>query len=134
MDIKGSIWENLLSSRNILLNSQMNEHVLPCLHYVLNNLSFVPVDSTQSIFKFCITEVIEQIHYSEFLSAGMILNLIHNLPLDQKDEEEWDVDYFLSIELAGFLEQFELIRKSGKIVLFVCRQLNFCYLEDKNIT
>lgn len=60
----------------------------------------------------------------------MILSLIHNLPLDKEKAELWDIDYFLSIELSSFLENFEEIKSSRKIVLFICRKLYSEYVKD----
>lgn len=61
----------------------------------------------------------------------MILNLIHNLPLDEESEKRWDIDYFLSMELVTFLEHFENIKSSRLIVLYVCHQLSLKYLIHK---
>lgn len=125
MDSKiNPIWEDIIGSRNVLLNRKINEYVAPSLHNVIDNLSSIPVESTRRIFDFCLKEVLLQIESSDFYSAGMILNLIHNLPLDKEKEESWDVDYFLSMELINFLENFELIRSARKIVFFVCGELS----------
>ncbi|MDR0236394.1 hypothetical protein [Acinetobacter sp.] len=125
MDSKiNPIWEDIIGSRNVLLNRKINEYVAPSLHNVIDNLSSIPVESTRRIFDFCLKEVLLQIESSDLYSAGMILNLIHNLPLDKEKEESWDVDYFLSMELTTFLENFELIRSARKIVFFVCGELS----------
>lgn len=125
MDSKiNPIWEDIIGSRNVLLNRKINEYVATSLHNVIDNLSSIPVESTRRIFDFCLKEVLLQIESSDFYSAGMILNLIHNLPLDKEKEASWDVDYFLSMELTTFLENFELIRSARKIVFFVCGELS----------
>ncbi|WP_336933679.1 hypothetical protein [Acinetobacter bereziniae] len=131
MDSKiNPIWEDIIGSRNVLLNRKINEYVAPSLHNVIDNLSSIPVESTRRIFDFCLKEVLLQIVSSDFYSAGMILNLIHNLPLDKEKEESWDVDYFLSMELITFLENFELIRSARKIVFFVCGELSSNILNE----
>ncbi|WP_335970028.1 hypothetical protein [Acinetobacter bereziniae] len=114
----------MIGSRNVLLNRKINEYVAPSLHNVIDNLSSIPVESTRRIFDFCLKEVLLQIESSDFYSAGMILNLIHNLPLDKEKAASWDVDYFLSMELITFLENFELIISARKIVFFVCGELS----------
>ncbi|MFT0694715.1 hypothetical protein ACDX34_11380 [Acinetobacter bereziniae] len=125
MDSKiNPIWEDIIGSRNVLLNRKINEYVAPSLHNVIDNLSSIPVESTRRIFDFCLKEVLLQIESSDFYSAGMILNLIHNLPLDKEKAASWDVDYFLSMELITFLENFELIISARKIVFFVCGELS----------
>lgn len=58
----------------------------------------------------------------------MILNLIHNLPLD-KEKESWDVDYFLSSELITFLRNYKTIISARKIAFFVCGELSPKYIE-----
>ncbi len=59
----------------------------------------------------------------------MILNLIHNLPLDKEKEESWDVDYFLSSELITFLRNYKTIISARKIAFFVCGELSPKYIE-----
>lgn len=131
MDSKiNPIWEDIIGSRNVLLNRTINEYVAPSLHNVIDNLSSIPVESTRRIFDFCLKEVLLQIEFSDFYSAGMILNLIHNLPLDKEKEASWDVDYFLSMELTTFLENFELISSARKIVFFVCGELSSNILNE----
>lgn len=127
MDIKYSIRANIIGSRNILLNGRVNEHILPCLQEVLDSLDSISVESTRRIVAYCVAEVLEQIKDSDFVSAGRILNLVHNLPLDEASEGVWDIDYFLSVELIGFLENFETIKSSRKIALYVFGQLSSRY-------
>ena len=129
MDVIYSIRANIISSRNILLNGRKNEHIVDCLQYVIDNSSFIPVESTRRILNFCLKEVLLQVHSSDFRSAGMILNLIHNLPLDQEKEEVWDVDYFLSSELITFLRNYKTIISAKKIAFFVCGELSLKYVE-----
>lgn len=129
MDIIYSIRANIISSRNILLNGRKNEHIVDCLQYVIDNSSFIPVESTRRILNFCLKEVLLQVHSSDFRSAGMILNLIHNLPLDKEKEEVWDVDYFLSSELITFLRNYKTIISAKKIAFFVCGELSLKYVE-----
>lgn len=129
MDIIYSIRANIIGSRNILLNGRKNEHIIDCLQYVIDNSSFVPVESTRRILDFCLKEVLLQVHSSDFRSAGMILNLIHNLPLDKEKEESWDVDYFLSSELITFLRNYKTIISAKKIAFFVCGELSPKYIE-----
>jgi len=130
MDSKiNPIWADIISSRNILLNRRINEYVAPSIRNAIDNLSSIPVESTRRIFDFCLREVLLQIQSSDLYSAGMILNFIHNLPLTIEKEKSWDVDYFLSMELTTFLENFELIRSSRKIVLFICGELYPKYIN-----
>src|SRR3569833_1075728 len=89
----------LITCRNILLNNRTNENVLPCLGKVLADLDSITVPSTRKIVERCVSEAINQIKGANFVSAGRILNLIHNLPLNEASEQRWDVDYFLSMEL-----------------------------------
>jgi len=123
MTARTQIAEALISSRNILLNGRTNEHVLPCLEAVMTKLDSITVPFTRNIVSRCVAEAIAQIKTSDFLSAGMILNLIHNLPLDEAARQRWDIDYFLSVELSTFLERYEEIKSSRLIVLQVCAEL-----------
>ena len=63
------------------------------------------------------------------MSAGRILNLIHNLPLDEASEQRWDIDYFLSMELPTFLEHFDEVESARSIALSVCKELASRYLR-----
>ncbi len=51
MDIIYSIRANIIGSRNILLNGRKNEHIVDCLQYVIDNSSFVSVESTRSFLR-----------------------------------------------------------------------------------
>lgn len=124
------IAECLISSRNILLGGYSNEHVLACLEDVLMELDSISILSTKMIIEYCVSEVIKQVKDSNFVSAGMILNFIHNLPLDDTSERNWDVDYFLSVELSAFLDNFDEVTSSRKIVLFICSRLAPRYLQN----
>lgn len=129
MNARQPIAESLISCRNILLGGRSNENVLACLEDVLANLDSITIEMTKKIIEHCVIEAIEQIKSSSFVSAGMILNLIHNLPLNEASEQLWDIDYFLSMELPTFLEHFDEIKSSRIIVLYVCGQLAFKYLS-----
>jgi hypothetical protein len=131
MNTKNSVTESLISSRNILLNGRCNESILICLQEILDTLDSISVVSSKNIIAYCVSEAIAQIKTLDFVSAGMILNLIHNLPLDEASETRWDIDYFLSMELVTFLENFETIKCSRKIVLTVFCQLSLQYLTPE---
>ncbi|MGY8663006.1 hypothetical protein Q3C01_11625 [Bradyrhizobium sp. UFLA05-109] len=102
MTTKQPIAIGLISCRNMLLNGHANEHVLPCLQQILADIDSIAGSSTRRIVGRCVAEAVDQIKSANFVSAGWILNLIHNLPLDVASEQRWDVDYFLSIELPNF--------------------------------
>lgn len=122
------ITESLISSRNILLGGRSNKNVLTSLEDVLENLDSITLESTRKIVEYCTLRAVDQIKNSDFVGAGMILNLIHNLPLNEANEQCWDIDYFLSMELPTFLEHFDEIKSSRRIVLYVCSQLASQYL------
>ena len=86
MTEQDSIFAALISSRNILLGGRSNEHILSCLETVLTDLDSITVSSTRKIVERCVIEVINQIKNSDFISAGLILNLIHNLPLNESSK------------------------------------------------
>ena len=130
MTTRQPIAEGLISCRNILLGGRTNEYVLPCLEKILVDLDSITVSSTKKIVERCAAEAIDQIKDANFISAGRILNLIHNLPLDEVSEKRWNVDYFLSMELPTFLEHFEEIKSARQIALFVCKQLSCLYLPE----
>ena len=132
MTTREPIAEDLISCRNILLDGRTNEYVLPCLEKVLSDLDSITVSTTRKILQRCVAEAVDQIRGTNFVSAGRILNLIHNLPLNEASEHRWDVDYFLSMELPTFLDNFEEIKSARLIALFVCKQLAYHYLPDGN--
>jgi hypothetical protein len=129
MTTRQPVAENLISCRNILLGGRTNEHILSCLEDVLANLDSIMVLSTKKIVARCTAEVIDQVKGANFVSAGRILNLIHNLPLNETSEQHWSIDYFLSIELPTFLEHFDEIKSARLIALFVCKQLAYRYVQ-----
>lgn len=130
MTARLSIAEALISSRNILVDGRSNEHVLPALEAVLQDLDSITVPSTKNIVSRCVTEAINQVNSSDFFSAGMILNLIHNLPLNEERLQRWDIDYFLSMELLGFLDRFDEIKNARQVALYVCGQVAGQYVPS----
>ncbi|GAB3254602.1 hypothetical protein [Chitinimonas naiadis] len=123
MNAKSQISAALISSRNILLEGHLNDSVLDCLKEVIENVDSISVTSTRRIIEFCVPEVVRQVEDANLVSAGMILNLIHNLPLDSADEQKWDLDYFLSMELSSFLENYDEIKSAQEVILHICGQL-----------
>lgn len=124
------ITEKLISCRSILIGGHTNEHIQPCLEEIIADLDSITIGSTRSIIAHCVAEAANQVKDGDFVSAGLILNLIHNLPLDGASEQRWDIDYFISIELPTFLEHFEEIKSARLITLFVCKQLARQYMSD----
>lgn len=49
MDIIYSIRANIISCRNVLLNGNPKEHIVDRIQYVVDNSSFVQVESTRRI-------------------------------------------------------------------------------------
>lgn len=111
-----------------MLGGRSNENVVECLEDVLASLDSITILSTRKIIRLCVAEAITQIKSSDFIGAGVVLNLIHNLPRDESSLQRWDIDYFLSIELSTFLDRFEDIRSARLIALYVCNQLACQYL------
>lgn len=130
MTTRQPVAEGLISCRNILLGGRTNDHVLPCLQNILLSLDSIEVSSTRKIVERCVPQVVGRIQDADFIGAGRVLNLIHNLPLDKASEQRWDIDYFLSMELATFLEHFDEIKAARMITLYVCQQLGFQYLPN----
>lgn len=131
MSARQPIAESLISCRNILLGGRSNENVLHCLEDVLASLDSIAIASTKMIVERCTAEAINQVKGGNFVSAGRILNLVHNLPLDEASERRWDIGYFLSMELPTFLDHFEEIKSARLIALYVCKQLACQYLPDR---
>ncbi|MDE2000263.1 MAG: hypothetical protein KGI52_15195 [Burkholderiales bacterium] len=132
MAVRLPIAEAIISSRNILLAGRSNEHVLPCLEEVLKTVDSITIPSTRHIVVRCVAEAINQIKSSDFISAGRILNLIHNLPLNEASDQRWDIDYFLSMELPAFLEDLEEVKNARLIALYVCGQIASQYLPGSS--
>lgn len=124
---------SLISSRNILLGGRVNEHVLPCLAKIIDDIDFIAVLGTRNVVRYCVNVAMAQIQESEYVSAGRIINLIHNLPLSEEERPRWDVDYFLSVELRSFLDHFDEILDSRKIFLYICDQIGAIHsVNDAN--
>jgi hypothetical protein len=124
------ISEIIISSRNILFNDRVNDAVVSSLEEVLICWREIEVDSSRNILKYCIGEALQQIKQSKLTSAGRVLNLIHNLPLSLEGLNNWDLDYFISMELPHFLEYFEEIHNSRDISLYVFQQISNQYFNS----
>ena len=130
MKIGPPITESIISSRNILLGGRSDENVVGCLTNVLDSLDSISIASIRRVVGYCVLEAVHEIQRSNYVGAGFILNLIHNLPLDDASEQNWDIDYFLSMELPTFLEHFDEIGSSRKIVLCVCGEIVAHYSDQ----
>jgi hypothetical protein len=122
--------EIIISSRNILFNNKVNDTVISSLEEVLICWREIEVDSSRNILKYCIGEALQQIKQSKLTSAGRVLNLIHNLPLSLESLNNWDLDYFISMELPNFLEYFEEIHNPRDISLYVFQQISNQYFNS----
>ncbi|SHM15086.1 hypothetical protein [Rhizobacter sp. OV335] len=124
MFAKQKISEAVISCSNLLMSGRTTEYVLPTLEAALPEIPSIADAATRRIFERCIAVAIEQIKVSDLRSAGLILNLIHNLPLDEEAKKVWDLDDFLSTELLTFLGHHDEVKSSGQIALFVCAKLS----------
>lgn len=131
MENKKQARETLISCRNILLGNRSNEHVLYMLEEFLGEIHSADVRVLGGVVVFCVREVVAQVQNSRLRSAGLILNLIHNLPLDSEDLEQWDVDYFLSMEFSAFLDHYNEVENSRKIAIYICEQIAKRFFDKK---
>jgi len=46
------------------------------------------------------------------------------MPLDKEHDAKWDVDYFLSVELLTFLENFDLIKSASSVLIHVIKNID----------
>lgn len=130
MATRNALAEDIISCRDILLQGRMSEHVLPSLESVMNALGEITIPSTRNIVEYCVGEAVSQIKNAELISAGRVLNLIHNLPLNDAGLLRWDIDYFLSMEVVAFLDNFAEVRNARAITLYVFRQIANQNLPD----
>lgn len=121
---KNSIWECIVSCRNILLENRVNENVIPTLKSVIVLIDEIPLEYSRNILKYCVNQAISQVFEGEFKSAGLILNLVHNLPVNKEELNAWNIDYFISMELTGFLDHFDEIMNARKISMHVFGEIS----------
>lgn len=121
------IFESLVSCRNILLNNKSSEYVISTLHSSLDFIGGISIEHSKNILNYCINQAIAQINDGNFKSAGIILNLIHNLPLSDEDFLKWRIDYFLSMEMVNFLDEFEDVINSRNIALYIFSEISKLY-------
>lgn len=109
--------ESIVSSRNILLEGRTTNEANECLDMALKEMESIGLMCTREILMYCIAEAIALIVAGNYIAAGYVLNLVHNLPFDIEEMRDWNVDYFLSVELPAFLEHFDEIQPARNIVL-----------------
>ncbi|GAA5786678.1 hypothetical protein [Chitiniphilus shinanonensis] len=129
--MESKYWMDLLYCRNMLFEGRAHSDVVSVLNEMMGRLEEMPVASTKAIAEYCIPKAIVLMDESNFLGAGRVLNLLHNLPFDSA--APFDIDYFLGIELGSFLDFYEASRFSRGIVLYVCKVLadNYECLENR---
>lgn len=121
------IFESLVSCRNILFNNKSSEYVISTLHSVLDLIENISIKHSKNILIYCINQAVDQVNNGNFKSAGIILNLIHNLPLNDEDFLKWKIDYFLSVEVVNFLDEFENVKNSRNIALYIFDEISKLY-------
>lgn len=96
---------NVISSRNILFGERITDGVRQCLEAVELDASLIDVGFSKAIFMAALPLVSESIRKKKYRHAAIVLDFLHNLPLDSDDAKEWDFNYFLSVELPEYLLQ-----------------------------
>lgn len=117
--IQESIRAALISSRNILMQDRYIESIASALADAGARLAFVEVHGTRLILEEVIPCVLELTGRQAFSDAALFLNFVHNLPMSIDALNRWDVSYFLSTELAGFLEHEEFVAEHVDTVLAI---------------
>ena len=113
----------LVTCRNILIEGRTTSSMEEDLREALALVDEVEVDGTKEVLRFCLPKVLYHVREKRFRAAGWILNLVHNMPLEQGGRRHWDVDYFLGGELVTFLEHYREISDARDIVLHVCKEI-----------
>lgn len=125
------IFLSIITIRSSLLSNKLPEFTDQVFNHILTNLHTIEVNSTKRIVEFCIPKAIEQVKNKKYISAGFILNLLHNLPMDKADFLSWNLDYFLTNELPTYIDHSDELESFHAICLFVCREIATDYFANE---
>lgn len=125
------IYLSIITIRSPLLSKKLPEFTDQVFNDILTNLHTIAVHSTKRIVEFCIPKVIDHVKNKDYRSAGFILNLLHNLPMDKADFLSWNLDYFLRVELSTFKNHYKELESFHAIFLFVCKEIASDYFAKE---
>lgn len=117
------IYLSIITILSPLLSNKLPEFTEKVFNDILTNLHTIEVHSTKKIIEFCIPKAVVQVKKNNYRSAGFILNLLHNLPMDKDDILSWNLDYFLTNELPTYIDHSDELESFHAICLFVCREI-----------
>lgn len=125
------IYLSIITIRSPLLSNKLPEFTEKVFNDILTNLHTIEVHSTKKIIEFCIPKAVVQVKKNNYRSAGFILNLLHNLPMDKDDILSWNLDYFLRFDLSTFEHNSKELESFHAIFLFVCREIATDYFANE---
>lgn len=117
------VFQHLIGARNNLFNLNLNANTLESLKIIDENINTVELVFVQDILRAAIFCVNLNLKNNKILSAGRVLNLVHNMPSSKVELSNWDLDYFFSIELSSFLDCYEEVDGAKVLLLSLAANL-----------
>ncbi len=101
--------------RNTLWTSKFSKHDQKIMESVIETIS-----SSESPFKemilFALNNSKEDIENNEFKIAAKELSLVHELPVDTDDIEDWDHSWFYKNQLGEYFDKNKNIERVKQVV------------------
>ena len=133
-ELKGKI----LFLRNKFFNGSYNDEDLLMLNNMYSDVKNIDVKITRDVLFECMSEAINEINDKNILTAGFILNFVHNFPFSAEELERWNVRYFLSVEIPAMVDRMKDVKSALRLIFCACHHIYvdryMGQLEDSSAT
>lgn len=111
----------LVSARNFLLVGGRAGDALAALSGVSGDIEAIEVIPARALIEFAIGAAVASVSNGNIRGAVVILNVVHNIPLSVERLRNWDLDYFLSVEVSELLDNYSFLDDAEVMVLALFR-------------
>lgn len=109
----------LVSARNFLFEGGRAGDALAALSEISEDLEAIEVIPARLLIEFSIDAAAASVSNGNIRGAAVILSAVHNIPLDVVALEEWDFDYFLTVEVSEFLDNYSFLDDAEVVVISI---------------
>lgn len=111
----------LVSARNFLFVGGRAGDALIALNRISADVEAIEVIPAKILIEFAIDAAAASVSNGNIRGAAIILNAVHNIPLDVVMLKNWDFDYFISVEVSELLDNYSFLDDAEMVVLALFR-------------
>lgn len=107
----------LVSARNFLFKGGRAGDALAALSEISGDVEAIEVIPARVLIEYSIDAVVASISNGNIRGAAILLNAVHNIPLDVVALEDWDFDYFVTVEVSELLDNYSFLDNAEVVVV-----------------